>query len=99
MLKLKARTLKFIFGRIDQEISNINTEDTGCSKDSHTIRSVFFIDNTEEKTIKAILSYPISVGRSIPEIIRIVDALRTVDHHGVITPCNWKPVSHWLFRL
>ena len=95
-LRARARMLRFNFDRIDQEASSINNQDTGCSEESHTIRSVFFIDNTDEKIIKAILSYPTSVGRSIPEIIRVVDALRTVKQHGVLTPCNWKAVSHQL---
>ncbi|KAE9372566.1 thioredoxin-like protein [Stipitochalara longipes BDJ] len=77
------------YNMLDKEISNFNTRDTDCKRDLHTIRSVFFIDST--KTIRVILSYPSAVGRSIPEIIRIIDALRTVSHHSVLTPCNWQP--------
>ncbi|MDD5049161.1 MAG: peroxiredoxin, partial [Methanoregulaceae archaeon] len=35
--------------------------------------------------------YPLSNGRYIPEIIRLIKALQTTDKHGVATPANWQP--------
>jgi alkyl hydroperoxide reductase subunit AhpC len=81
------------FYRLDKEAPSINPKDKDCKQYYHTIRSVFFIDDT--KHIKAILLYPSSVGRSIPEILRLSDALRTTSHHSVLTPCNWEPVSDY----
>jgi alkyl hydroperoxide reductase subunit AhpC len=51
------------------------------------IRSVFFID--PKRIIRAIISYPYTTGRSIQEILRVLDALKLHDQHGVYTPCNW----------
>jgi peroxiredoxin (alkyl hydroperoxide reductase subunit C) len=52
-----------------------------------TVRAVFVVDN--RGIIRAILYYPLSNGRNIPEIIRLVKALQTTDKYGVATPANW----------
>lgn len=54
-----------------------------------TIRNVYIID--PDQTVRAILSYPLTNGRSIPEILRLVTALQTTDQYGVVTPANWQP--------
>jgi peroxiredoxin (alkyl hydroperoxide reductase subunit C) len=54
-----------------------------------TIRTVFFID--DKGILRAMLYYPMSNGRYIPEIIRLVKALQTTDKHGDATPANWQP--------
>ncbi len=56
---------------------------------TQTVRSVFIID--PEQKIRAILQYPMSNGRNIPEILRLLDALQTTDLEGVVTPANWMP--------
>ena len=35
--------------------------------------------------------YPLSNGRYIPEVIRLIKALQTTDKAGVATPANWQP--------
>lgn len=54
-----------------------------------TIRTVFFID--DKGIMRAMIYYPSSNGRYIPEIIRLVKALQTSDKYGVATPANWQP--------
>jgi peroxiredoxin (alkyl hydroperoxide reductase subunit C) len=54
-----------------------------------TVRSVFFID--PKRKVRTILTYPPSVGRSIDEILRTLDALQTTDKFPVSTPVEWKP--------
>lgn len=54
-----------------------------------TVRNVYFID--PEQIIRAILVYPDSTGRSIPEIVRLLAALQITDQDGVVTPANWEP--------
>lgn len=54
-----------------------------------TVRNVYVIDPKQK--IRAILSYPLTNGRNIPEILRLVDALQTTDAYGVVTPANWQP--------
>ena len=54
-----------------------------------TVRAVFVID--PKRTIRAILYYPLTAGRSVDEVVRLVQALQTVDKHGVACPENWHP--------
>ena len=56
---------------------------------SVTVRAFFFID--PKRTIRAIIYYPLNVGRSVDEILRVTDALQTADGKGVACPVNWKP--------
>ena len=57
--------------------------------DTATVRAVFFID--DKGILRAMIYYPLSNGRSIPEILRVVKALQTTDQEGVATPANWQP--------
>jgi len=52
-------------------------------------RAVFFIDPAG--ILKAMIYYPLSTGRYIPEIIRVLDSLQANKNHGVVTPANWMP--------
>jgi peroxiredoxin (alkyl hydroperoxide reductase subunit C) len=60
----------------------------GQSK-TETVRCVFIIDPNQ--IIRTILYYPLTTGRNMQEILRIIDALQTTDEHKVATPANWKP--------
>ena len=35
--------------------------------------------------------YPLTNGRNVNEILRLVKALQTTDANGVSTPVNWQP--------
>jgi peroxiredoxin (alkyl hydroperoxide reductase subunit C) len=54
-----------------------------------TVRAVFVID--PKQVIRALVYYPMQAGRNIDELLRIVQALQTVDANGVATPANWRP--------
>jgi len=54
---------------------------------TETSRCVFIID--EKQTIRAMIYYPLTTGRNVEEIYRLVQALQTSDKHGVATPANW----------
>ncbi len=54
-----------------------------------TVRSVFFID--PKQVVRTVLTYPPSVGRSVDEILRTLDALQVTDQKPVATPVEWKP--------
>ena len=60
----------------------------GQSK-TETVRCVFIIDPNQ--IIRTILYYPLTTGRNMDEILRIIDALRTTDENKVATPANWRP--------
>ncbi len=59
------------------------------SQDSAAIRSTYFID--PEGVIRAIVTYPHNVGRSVDEMLRMVAALQRVDGDKVLTPEGWTP--------
>jgi peroxiredoxin (alkyl hydroperoxide reductase subunit C) len=56
---------------------------------TETVRCVFIID--DKQFIRNILYYPLTTGRNMDEILRIIDALQTTDANGVATPANWRP--------
>src|SRR5207249_694657 len=53
-----------------------------------TVRALFAID--PKGLIRAIIYYPLNVGRSVDEVLRLVDALQTADGNAVACPVNWK---------
>jgi len=53
------------------------------------VRAVFVID--PKGIIRAIIYYPLSLGRNFDELYRIVLALQTADAFGVATPADWRP--------
>lgn len=67
-----------LYGMIAPDVSN-----------QETVRNVFIID--PEQKIRAILIYPLTNGRSIPEILRLLTALQTSDQYHVVTPADWQP--------
>jgi len=56
---------------------------------TETVRNVFIID--DKGIIRVILVYPMNVGRCIPEIIRILEALQTSEKSKGAMPANWIP--------
>ena len=56
---------------------------------TETVRNVFVID--DKGIIRTILIYPMNIGRFIPEIIRIVQALQIADCSKGATAANWIP--------
>ena len=54
-----------------------------------TVRTTFVID--PEGIVRASIAYPLTVGRSIDEILRLVQALRASDAGDVSTPEGWRP--------
>ena len=59
------------------------------ASDTSAIRAVFVID--PESKLRAMLYYPMSNGRSVEEILRLVQALQMSDQQNVATPEGWKP--------
>lgn len=54
-----------------------------------TVRALFVID--PKRVIRAIIYYPLNIGRNVDEVLRAIDALQTADAKGVACPVNWKP--------
>ena len=53
------------------------------------VRALFVID--DKGLVRAMIYYPMTTGRSIEEILRLVNALQISDANGVSTPVNWQP--------
>ena len=66
------------YGMISNDISN-----------TETVRNVYIID--DKGIVRTILIYPMNVGRFIPEIIRIIQALQMSDCSKGSTAANWMP--------
>lgn len=53
------------------------------------VRAVFVIDPAG--VIRALIYYPLSLGRNFDELLRVIQALQTADHFDVATPADWRP--------
>lgn len=53
------------------------------------VRAVFFID--PKGIIRAIIYYPLSLGRNFDELYRALIAMQTADAFSVATPADWRP--------
>ncbi len=53
------------------------------------VRAVFFID--PKGIIRAMIYYPLSLGRNFDELYRALIAMQTADEFGVATPADWVP--------
>jgi peroxiredoxin (alkyl hydroperoxide reductase subunit C) len=53
------------------------------------VRAVFFID--PKGIIRAIIYYPLSLGRNFDELYRALIAMQTADAFSVATPADWQP--------
>lgn len=52
------------------------------------MRAVFFID--PKGMIRAIIYYPLSMGRNFDELKRALIAMQTADKHNIATPADWN---------
>ena len=61
----------------------------GQAQDSSAMRATYFID--PEGTIRAMTWYPLNVGRSVDEMLRMLAALQRAASGEVMTPEGWQP--------
>ena len=71
------KTASKLYGMLHERVSS--------NKD---VRGVFVID--PENVVRSVNFYPMQVGRNMDEIVRLVEALQTVDQAKVLTPANWE---------
>ncbi len=57
--------------------------------DTSAVRATFIID--PHGILRAMVYYPMTNGRSIPEFLRIIKALQASDEYGIATPEGWQP--------
>ncbi|MCB2210297.1 peroxiredoxin [bacterium] len=56
---------------------------------TQAVRAVFFID--PKGIIRAIIYYPLSLGRNFEELYRALIAMQAADEFNVATPADWVP--------
>jgi len=56
---------------------------------TQAVRAVFIID--PQALVRAILYYPLSNGRNMEEVKRLLVAMQLSDREKVATPANWQP--------
>jgi peroxiredoxin (alkyl hydroperoxide reductase subunit C) len=78
-----------VIADLDQKVARAYGMVHEAVSDTAAVRAVFVID--PKGMIRTILYYPMSLGRNVDEIVRIVDALQTADANACATPANWKP--------
>lgn len=78
-----------IIADLNKEVASLYGMINPGESKTETSRAVFVID--DKQIIRAIIYYPLTTGRNMQEILRLVTALQTTDAHGVATPANWEP--------
>ncbi len=59
------------------------------ASNTQAVRAVFIID--PKAKVRAVLYYPLSNGRNMDEIKRLLTAMQKSDLEGIATPANWQP--------
>jgi thioredoxin-dependent peroxiredoxin len=58
--------------------------------DSHKLPFSCTILLDIDLTVRYIAYYPVSVGRNLYEVLRLLDAFQLATFHQIVTPTNWK---------
>ena len=74
------------YGMLGADVSGDPADRTAA--DNQTVRNVFVIG--PDKKVKLVLVYPMTTGRNIDEVLRVIDSLQLTATHKVSTPVNWK---------
>ena len=74
---------------IDMKVSKLYGMLHDNASATATVRAVFLID--PKRVVRALVYYPLNVGRNIDEVVRLQTGLQTADKHGCACPVNWKP--------
>jgi len=78
-----------IIADLDQKVARLYGMLHEPTSATAAVRCVFFID--PNLRIRTMIYYPLNVERNFDEILRVIDALQTVDRDAVACPANWRP--------
>ena len=82
--------IKFpVIADLDQRVSSLYGLIHPEASDTATVRAVFAID--PKQVVRAIIYYPMQLGRNIEELVRVFQGLQTIDGNGVSVPADWSP--------
>jgi peroxiredoxin (alkyl hydroperoxide reductase subunit C) len=78
-----------VIADLDRQVATLYGMVMPGESKTETSRCVFIID--DKQMLRAMIYYPLTTGRNMDEILRVIQALQTSDKHGVATPANWRP--------
>jgi len=82
--------IKFpVIADLDQKVASLYGLVHPAASDTATVRAVFAID--PKQVIRAIVYYPMQLGRNIDELVRVFQGLQAIDGHGVSVGADWTP--------
>jgi peroxiredoxin (alkyl hydroperoxide reductase subunit C) len=87
--KLNQKITFPVIADLDRKVASLYGMIMPGESKTETSRCVFIID--DKQVLRAMIYYPLSTGRNMDEIMRVIQALQTSDKHGVATPANWRP--------
>jgi peroxiredoxin (alkyl hydroperoxide reductase subunit C) len=88
----KAHNLKVPFpviADLDQKVAGAYGMIHPGASDMAPVRALFYID--PKRTVRACIYYPMTAGRSVDEVLRLLDAMQTVDANAdTACPEGWR---------
>jgi len=78
-----------VIADLDMKVAHLFGMIHPAASTTATVRCVFLID--PEMTLRAMIYYPLNVGRNMQEILRLIDCLQTADKYRIALPANWRP--------
>jgi len=69
-------------GRVSEKLELLHKESSTA-----TVRAVYIVD--PDSTIRAVLFYPLELGRNMDEILRMIKAFHVGGEHKAAIPANW----------
>ncbi|MBF0561249.1 MAG: peroxiredoxin [Alphaproteobacteria bacterium] len=78
-----------IIADLNKKVASLYGMTSPYESETATTRCVFFID--DKGLLRAMLYYPMTLGRNIDELLRVIDGLQMVDKNSVSLPANWHP--------
>jgi len=78
-----------VISDVTMEISRLYGMLQPGASTTQAVRATFIID--PRTTVRAILFYPLTNGRNVDEIKRLLIAMQHTDEYKIATPVNWQP--------
>ncbi len=78
-----------VIADLNKEVASLYGMISPGESKTETSRCVFVID--PDQIVRAMIYYPLTTGRNMNEILRLIRAMQTTDEKGVATPANWQP--------
>ncbi len=78
-----------IIADLDMAVANRYGMVQPAASETAAVRAVFVID--PDQILRAMIYYPLTTGRNMDEIVRLIDALQLNAESGMATPADWQP--------